>query len=156
MLEAGVVTKLEGARAKVLMQRNSACAACGMCHNLAHETRDLLLDAANPEGAAVGDVVKISVPDIGVVRASFLAYGVPMLAAVAAGIVGWFASTGLGGSGEVGATVGGLAGLAVALYGVSRYDRRMRQTWAGPTVVEIMHRAGPFGQVNHEGREEPQ
>lgn len=155
MLEAGVVTKLEGARAKVLMQRSSACAACGMCHNLAHETRDLLLDAANPEGAAVGDVVKVNVPDIGVVRASFLAYGVPMLAAVAAGIVGWFAAAGAGGSGEVGATVGGLAGLAIALYGVSQYDRRMRQTWAGPTVIEIMHRAGPLDQAEYDDREEP-
>lgn len=141
MLEAGVVTRLAGGRASVLMQRSSACAACGMCHNLAHETKDLLLDAANPIDAQVGDVVKINIPDIGVVRASFVAYGVPMLVATIFAIVGWYAAAGAGAA-ELGASIGGVLGLVLAFVGVSRYDRRLRATWAGPTVVEILHKAG--------------
>lgn len=110
---------------------------------MAHESRELMLDAANQVGAGLGDLVKVKVPDVGVVKASFLVYGLPMIAAVLGGAVGWAARGFLaGGSAEVGTTIGGVAGFAGALYWVSRYDRRMRRTWEGPTVVEVLHSGG--------------
>jgi sigma-E factor negative regulatory protein RseC len=139
MLEAGTVLQAQAGRATVRMERSSACAECGLCHNVGHEARDLMLEASNPIGAQVGDVVRLDVPDVGVVKASFVAYGVPLIAAVIGGVIGWPIGARLGASGETGAIVGGLATFVAALYGVSRYDRRMRGTWAGPRIVEVLH-----------------
>lgn len=138
MLEAGIVVQATGQRATVRLERHSACAECGICHKLAHEPRLMLLDAHNVAGASPGDLVRVSVPDIGVVRASFWAYGVPMIGAVLGGVAGWLAFAALGLSGEAGAAVGGV-GMLVAAFGVvSRYDRRLRSGWRGPEVVEII------------------
>lgn len=149
MIEAGVVLQTESSRAVVRMERNSACAECGLCHKLAHGARDLVLSAANPHGAAPGDLVRVSVPDISVVRASFAAYGVPTLGAVLGGVIGWALLAQAGISQEAGATLGGIAGLLAAYYAVSRYDRWLRQTWSGPVITEILHRASLGGE---EGR----
>ncbi len=138
-----MVLEVAGDRATIKMERSSACAECGVCHKLAHGARDFVLSAANPPGAGPGDLVRVTVPDINVVRASFAAYGVPTLGAVAGGVLGWAYLALFGLSQEAGAAIGGLLGLAASYYAVSRYDRRLRSTWAGPVITEILHSPAP-------------
>ena len=139
MIEAGVVlAATEDGRATVRMTRSSACAECGMCHGLGHATRDLLLSAQNQPGARPGDLVRVQVPELGVVKAASWAYGVPTIGAVVGGILGWQVFSALGASTESGAALGGVAGLAGGYFAVSRFDRRLRGRWTGPVIVEVI------------------
>lgn len=152
MIEAGIVLHAEDGRATVRMTRTEACAECGLCHRLAHPARELVLAAGNPRGARTGDLVRVQVPDLGVVRAAFWAYGVPTVFAVAGGAVGWVACGRAGLSAEAGAAAGGIAAMAAGYYAVGRYDRRLRKRWQGPVIVEILSRAGEPVQTQGEGR----
>jgi len=140
VLESGVVVGTEGGRATVKMERHSACAECGLCHKLAHSPREMVLTARNTAGAVVGDAVRISVPDINVVTASFWAYGVPSLGAVLGGVLGWWLFAHFGWSSEAGAAFVGLGSMVAAFGLVSRYDRNLRRGWRGPEVVAVLPR----------------
>jgi sigma-E factor negative regulatory protein RseC len=138
MIEAGIVLTAESGRATVRMTRTAACAECGMCHGLAHPARDLVLSAENRPDARPGDLVRVQVPDLGVVKAAFWAYGVPTIGAVAGGILGWQVAGAGGLSTESGAALGGTAGIVAGFYVVSRFDRWLRGKWRGPTIVEVL------------------
>lgn len=155
MIEAGIVLQAEGERATVKMTRSEACATCGLCHGTARPGGELVLPVANACGARVGDLVRIEVSDLGVVRAAFWAYGVPTLFAVGGGVLGWLAGGRVGFSPETGAAAGGIAGLAAGYRAVSRYDRRLRRRWKGPVIVEILwsgDHAGPESEDEHDDR----
>jgi positive regulator of sigma E activity len=98
----------------------------------------MVLHAANLAGARPGDLVRVQLPDLGVVQAAFWAYGIPTLSAVLGGVLGWFAGAALGLQPETGATAGMLAGLVLGFLAVNRYDARLRARWSGPAVVEIL------------------
>lgn len=139
MLEAGVVVEVQSGRATVRMTRHAACAECGLCHKLAHPGQEMVLSAVNLAQARPGDLVRVQLPDLGVVEAAFWAYGVPTLAAAAGGGAGWFVGGSLSaGQSEMGAAIGMLSALLLGFYAVSRYDRRLRVRSRGPVVVEIL------------------
>lgn len=146
MLEAGLVVEVIGSdRATVRMTRHAACAECGLCHKLAHPGQDMMLSALNLAGARPGDLVRVQLPDLGVVQAAFWAYGLPTLAAVAGGIGGWFAGARFGGQAESGATIGMILALVLGFYAVNQYDRRLRARWRGPAIVEVLESGTPGG-----------
>jgi sigma-E factor negative regulatory protein RseC len=138
LLEAGIVIEAGPDRATVRMTRHSACAECGLCHQLAHAPQDLVLSAVNEASARPGDLVRVQVADLGVVHAAFWAYGVPTLAAVAGGVLGWVLGGRYDARNEIGAAIGMLVALVLGFVAVNRYDRRLRAKWQGPVVVEIL------------------
>jgi len=146
MIEAGLVLETNGTQATVRMTRTAACAECGLCQGFAHPTRDLVLSAGNPRGARKGDLVRVQIPDIGVVRAAFWAYGVPTLSALAGGALGWAVGAGAG-LAETWASAGGLIGVVAGFYIAGRYDRRLRSRWKGPVIVEVLSRSGSEGDA---------
>lgn len=147
MLDSGVVISTRPGGATVRVQRHAACAQCGLCHRLAHGSREMLLEARDPIGAQPGDLVRVKVPEVGVVKASFWAYGVPTLGGSLGGILGWYASAALGFASETGVGLGAGAGLVAAYRLVMAYDRRLRSRWRGPEVVEILAREGEAQDV---------
>ncbi|MDP2873470.1 MAG: SoxR reducing system RseC family protein [Bacillota bacterium] len=157
MLEAGVVTEVRADQASVRMTRNAACAECGLCHQLAHPGHDLVLSAANLAGARPGDLVRVQLPDLGVVQAAFWAYGIPTIAAAAGAILGWVVGGRLGGQAELGATAGMIVALVLGFVAVNRYDRRLRSRWRGPAIVEILDsRTGGGDEIHlHPGPSTP-
>lgn len=74
-----IVEIVDDKTAKMLMQRHSACASCGKCAQLTSETQDLVVEVDNRIGAKVGDHVEVSMETVKVMKATFLAYVVPLV-----------------------------------------------------------------------------
>lgn len=114
MERCGVVVSTDGQVAEVLVRQHSACAACGKC-NMAHESRELKVQAHNPIAARPGDKVRLAMPQRNVYQAGLIAYIMPLLLmflGVAAGQI-W--------AGQSGAVLGGLSGLLLAYFLIARY-----------------------------------
>ena len=87
MDEVGVVTKVEGVKAHVLVARKSACEHCtaGACR-LSDD--GAVIEALNEAGAAVGQRVRVNKREYTYVSASLFYYGVPAMALLAGAIAG--------------------------------------------------------------------
>mgnify|MGYP000885547377 CR=1 FL=1 len=78
------VIAVEGKAAVVEVERNSACAKCGICHM--GETKSLQLLAENGIGAEVGKRVLVALDKRSFLKAGFIVYLLP-LSALLGGIV---------------------------------------------------------------------
>jgi sigma-E factor negative regulatory protein RseC len=87
MEQYGVVHRVDGKLAKVSIRQHSACAQCGKC-NLAHESKDLMIDAVNQAGAHIGDTVLLQMGQRDVLSAGLIAYGLPLLLMFVGAVVG--------------------------------------------------------------------
>lgn len=65
--------------ARLKMQRHSACASCGKCQTLSSETKDILVEVDNTIGAKIGDHVEVNMDNMNVLKATALAYIVPLV-----------------------------------------------------------------------------
>ncbi|MBC5997597.1 hypothetical protein EAI30_09100 [Romboutsia ilealis] len=65
--------------AKLKMQRHSACASCGKCQTLSSETKEILVEVDNTIGANIGDHVEVNMDNMNVLKATALAYIVPLV-----------------------------------------------------------------------------
>ncbi len=84
----------------------------------------LLLTARNPIGAQPGDEVVFGVSEDTLLKASFAAYLIPLLALIAGGIAGGALGEALLPAGvEVLSVVGGIVGLAAALFWLVAFSR---------------------------------
>ena len=64
---------------KLRMQRHSACASCGKCKDLSYESKEILVEADNTIGAHIGDYVEVNMENINILRATALAYLLPLV-----------------------------------------------------------------------------
>ncbi|RMG92066.1 MAG: hypothetical protein D6703_03020 [Zetaproteobacteria bacterium] len=93
------VIAVKNARARVRGLRKSACGGCAgeaACSTLGswQEQRFVEMEVENPVAAREGDIVTIHVPDTLLLRAAFLAYGLPMLGFLLGGSLGYALSQG--------------------------------------------------------------
>ena len=65
--------------AKLKMQRHSACTSCGKCQTLSSETKEILVEVDNTIGAKIGDHVEVNMDNMNVLKATALAYIVPLV-----------------------------------------------------------------------------
>lgn len=65
--------------AKLKMQRHSACAACGKCVT-SSEKKDIIVEVDNTIGAKVGDHVEVNMESVNVLKATAIAYIIPLIA----------------------------------------------------------------------------
>jgi len=89
--ETGIIIELKAADvALVLCQKNSACAHCSaekICHaNEGSQTRQV--EVYNPDGAQVGDQVRLSVTTRSFLYSSFLLYIVPLIVLIIGAVIG--------------------------------------------------------------------
>ena len=64
--------------AKLRMQKHSACTSCGKCKDLSSESKEILVEVDNTIGAKIGDYVEVNMENINVLKATALAYLVPL------------------------------------------------------------------------------
>lgn len=74
-----IIDIVDNRTAKMIMQRHSACASCGKCSKLSSECQDLLVEVDNSIGAKKGDRVEVSMESVKVLKATMLAYLVPLI-----------------------------------------------------------------------------
>lgn len=80
MNQQGYIIEIVDERtAKLKMQRHSACASCGKCQTLSSETKEILVEVDNTIGANIGDHVEVNMDNMNVLKATALAYIVPLV-----------------------------------------------------------------------------
>lgn len=86
--ETGVVTKIDGVMAKILVQKRGACEGCtvrGICEP---SEKGMEIEALNPVQAKVGQKVKVSIKPQAYLKGTIFVYGFPLLSFIAGVIIG--------------------------------------------------------------------
>lgn len=84
--QEGIVIELVGEIARIKTSRHNDCENCGACPG----NSAMVLEARNPLGAKVGQRVMIEVQEIGMLKAAFIVYVLPLLAIFAGAIAGYY------------------------------------------------------------------
>ncbi|MGL4606867.1 MAG: SoxR reducing system RseC family protein [Eubacteriaceae bacterium] len=79
MKEVGIVDKLVGNNAKVVIQRHAACGDCSACQ-VGKEKMTMETLAKNPIASKPGDLVEVEMQFTSVFRAAGIMYGIPLIA----------------------------------------------------------------------------
>lgn len=85
-----VVEIVDSKTAKLKMQRHSACASCGKCQTLSSETKEILVEVDNSIGAKIGEHVEVNMENMNVLKATALAYIVPLIFLMIGTMVSYF------------------------------------------------------------------
>ena len=88
MRQFGQIVELRGDQAQVKVVQHSACANCHQKCGLAHEMKDIYVEAKNIIHAKPGDNVTLELQDTDVLTAAFLVYVVPLVFLFAGAIYG--------------------------------------------------------------------
>lgn len=78
----GIVVEKSADKAIVSIVRHSACAGCGAC-GMASESSKVKIEAINTADANVGELVSIDMKNPNLLKAAFIAYGIPLLVLIA-------------------------------------------------------------------------
>ncbi|MEO5339892.1 MAG: SoxR reducing system RseC family protein [Magnetococcus sp. MYC-9] len=150
MQEEGVVVALDGEYALVANQRKSSCGGCraeSSCGSISGDLgkKSVGIRARNPLQAAVGERVILEISESHLLRASFLVYGVPIMALILVGMLGRSLALawGVGDSESVGA-LSGLAALVLSFLGLHRYNHHIRDdVEQQPVIARILSTPPP-------------
>ena len=130
MERTGEVTALYDEYIEVTFCRPADCEKCQACRG-GQKTTKLVVRGK----AALGDLAVVEMPTSTVMLASGIAYGVPL-----AGLfIGLFAGSAIAGDQNIGAAVGALAGLGVAMAAVKLTERfrRCNPKWQ-PKLMDVI------------------
>ena len=95
MKQTGIVVGLEGDKAKIKMQRHTACGDCGACQ-VSKNQLTLVLDAENNVGAKTGDFVEVDLETVDFLSAVVLIYVFPLIALIVGIFAGYYGILALG------------------------------------------------------------
>lgn len=146
MKEIGTVKKLNGNKAKVIIKRHAACGDCGACQ-VGKDKMTMTTLAQNPLGAVVGDTVAVEMEFGNVMKATSIAYGIPLVAFILGCVAGFFAAPALGWNQAITAFFTGILLTAAAFGLIMVLDRRGRFGKAyEPRITEILDASELEGQ----------
>ncbi|MDY5211224.1 SoxR reducing system RseC family protein [Intestinibacter sp.] len=136
-----IVEIVDDKTAKMRMQRHSACASCGKCAKLTSESQDLVVEVDNQIGAKVGDHVEVSMESVKVMKATMLAYILPLVFLIAGTAICFFVLNKIEFKGPI-ELLSGLSGLLFTflsyLY-LRKNDKKYRESRDYiPVVVRII------------------
>jgi sigma-E factor negative regulatory protein RseC len=83
--QEGIVIELIGEMAKVKTSRHNDCENCGACPG-----NSFVLEVRNSIGAKIGQHVIVEVQEIGMLKAAFIVYVLPLLAIFAGAVGGYY------------------------------------------------------------------
>lgn len=86
--ETGIVTKVDGIIAKIIVQRRGVCEGCaarGVCDP---SDEGMEIEALNPVQAKIGQKVKVAIKPQTYLKGTIFVYGFPLLAFIAGIIIG--------------------------------------------------------------------
>lgn len=87
MRQCGVVMSTDGDKAKVVLQRHTACGDCQGC-KMGNEDMSMEIEAMNSINAKIGDRVEIDMEHQNVLAAAFIAYMLPLFALIGGILIG--------------------------------------------------------------------
>lgn len=90
MIEYGTVQRVKGDHAKVVIRRHEMCANCQACE-MATSNKTMTAQAKNKAQAKVGDDVAVEMELASLMKASGIAYGVPLVGFFVGVFLGYYA-----------------------------------------------------------------
>lgn len=115
--------------AKLKMQRHSACASCGKCVT-SSEKKDIIVEVDNSIGAKIGDHVEVNMETVNVLKATAIAYLVPLVALLVGTIGTYYALDAMGIGANIEA-ISGAAGISLTLitfFMLKKNDKKFRDS----------------------------
>ncbi|MBT9142237.1 MAG: hypothetical protein DDT29_00631 [Dehalococcoidia bacterium] len=137
MEQIGQVVKVNEVTAWVMVRRHQVCGKCGGCGVAISGSGENKLEALNQVGAVVGDRVKVVSDTAHVLRASFVAYILPMFAL----LVGVYAGQVLDQTFMLFARMDILLGIlffSASYFLVRAYDKKMAASQIRASIVAVV------------------
>ncbi len=135
MTEEGVVIEVLDGLARIRATRGTSCDGCAagsMCKPL--DGRDVIIEAKNDVGACVGERVEITVEPRAFLKASFIAYIMPLIGFFIGAAIGKF----IGGK-DLWAALCGLLFMVLSYGGIWRYNKKaVRAHKYQPVVIAVL------------------
>jgi len=137
--DIGRVVRVADDKAFIEVERNSACASCGL-----QEAEELttggkvVFEAYNMAGANIGDRVRVQVRTGAYTKASLYVYGIPVLFLVIGAIAGAYAAAPLKQSSDTMSALFAMGGLVVGIIMLFLLRKRNNKTEYMPVVVEVI------------------
>lgn len=125
-----IIDIVDDKTAKMIMQRHSACASCGKCNKLSSECQDLVVEVDNYIGAKKGDHVEVSMESVKVLKATMLAYVVPLVFLLVGTILTYFILDLINYSGQI-ELISGITGLVCTFISyviLNKNDNKFRES----------------------------
>lgn len=143
MIETGKVIEVENGNAKVYVARHAACGDCGSCQ-IGRDNLNMILTAENKIGAEVGDFVEIELLTENFLFASFILYGIPLIALILGISVGYYSFIALGyqdGTAQLLAALSGIILLALSFLSIKNKESKIKEMKRfKPTLSKIVEK----------------
>jgi len=141
MKQTGVVIGIEGDKAKIKMQRHTACGDCGACQ-VSEKQLNVLLEAENTVGAKTGDFVEVDMETLDFLSAVVVVYLYPLISFIIGIFAGYYGFLFLGLADKAAQGVGAVTGIlaAAVTYMVirSREDKIKAMKKYKPAITNII------------------
>jgi sigma-E factor negative regulatory protein RseC len=139
--ETGIVTKIDGNMARVLVQKKSACDGCSVEGACKATPEGMEIEALNAVHAKVGQRVKILMTAGEYLKGTMIVYGIPLIVFIAGAIFGknlgekYFTDM----NSDLVAAIAGFILLILSLAGIRIWSKRMEsKAEYNPVIEEII------------------
>lgn len=143
MVEIGKVIDIENGNAKVYVARHAACGDCGACQ-IGKDNLNMMLTAENNIGAKIGDFVQIELLTENFLFASFILYGIPLIALILGISCGYYSFKALGyqdGTAQLIAALSGIILLSLSFLIIKNNESRLKEMKRfKPILVKIVEK----------------
>lgn len=142
MKEIGTVVEKNDGYAVVNIQRKSMCGSCHSCElGYGDDQMAINVKAALKVDCNIGDTVYVSLNAPDILKASALAYGVPLFFLMSGFFITFYMSgLFLKEKSEIAGAVGSLIFMALSIIAVHFYDKKIKSSKKyEPDVVEVVH-----------------
>lgn len=143
MIEVGKVIDIENGNAKVHVARHAACGDCGACQ-IGKDNLNMILTAENNVGAKIGDFVQIELLTENFLFASFILYGIPLIALIFGISIGYYIFKTLGypdGTSQLIAALSGMVLLSLSYLVIKSNESRIKEIKRfKPLLVKIVEK----------------
>jgi sigma-E factor negative regulatory protein RseC len=116
--QEGIVIEVNGRAAKVKTSRHNDCENCGACPG----NSAIVLDAYNPVGAKPGQRVAVEVQEVNMLKAAFIVYILPLVAAGIGAVAGLYFGRGV----LLWQIIGGGAAFILSIWYIKHFDYNAR------------------------------
>lgn len=138
LTEEGVVISVFDGMAKVRATRGTSCGGCAsksMCKPASESGTNVVIEAKNELGAAVGERVEVSMSPKTFLKASFIAYMVPLIGFFIGGLVGKSVT-----GSDSWAALSGFGCMIIFYIGIWLYNKSVLKGGKyNPVIVSVLH-----------------
>lgn len=137
--EIGIVKKVKGKNARVVIEQHAACGDCHKCE-VSSDKRVMATDAKNEANAKVGDAVAVEMEFNNFMHATWIAYGIPCIMFLVGCFLGFYLAPSFGLDQTYTSFFTGLILTALSYVIIHIFDRRgaFKGKKFEPVITEVL------------------